>query len=654
MNKKNFPFNLLDAQKKIPLLILDQKGAVQGANAAFLKISGFTKTELIGKKTSFLLPKPFHRSFEKLLREARAKKVVMGEFNFMEKKGTLVEGKITLLNPRSTSQVVGVLNVGDNIDRLRNEIDAVNRIADHNLKKLVKTNEKLQEARKAEQEALNTKEKFLTNISHELRTPLTGISGISQLLARTRLNPQQKDYVDNILRSTDNLVSMINELLDLSKIKSGKFDLDLHEFPLYECLKNVASAFSIISNNKNITFNFSYDKQIPPVVIGDSLRISQIINNLLNNAFKFTHEGYIHLNVTQKKVSPGLVWVDFEVTDTGIGIDKEKLKAIFEEFKQAEVGTARLYGGTGLGLSISQHLVKLHKGEIYVKSKLKKGSSFYFSLPLPIGKKVRQSDTKISERLKGYRILVADDNLVNILVIENILKKEGVHVINAADGKEAYQKFKMKEVDLILLDLNMPKMDGYELAKILRKKENSTVPIIAITAGNPESVEKKCYECGFTDIIFKPFRNEDFVARLLKYLAKGKTEEKKIDATLLDAITTEVKKPEGPDFSTIESISGGEPAIFNDLLKSIIDNINVEIPRLNKALDSGDLKTIHFVAHKIKTSYGYVGIQDELEKLKNIEILSESDGNIEQMRGLFTSVYRTYPRLVKKLEKSFK
>jgi PAS domain S-box-containing protein len=650
---KHPALSVLKTQKKLPLFVLDSKGLILGSNEAFAKLCGFRQKELVGKKYSFAFSKVPMRQFDSLLKECKEKKIASHDFVFTAKKDLSFECRITLIDQDRHTSFIGLVQKVDNIDRLKEEIDAVNRIADHNLKKLVKTNEKLHEARRAEQEALSTKEKFLTNISHELRTPLTGISGITQLLAKTRLNPQQKKYVDSILHSADSLVSIINELLDLSKIRSGKFELELEEFSLFDCIKNSASAFSIISTNKNITFNFSYDKKIPPILIGDSLRISQIVNNLLNNAFKFTHDGYIHLNVMLKKTENNISYVDFEVSDTGIGIEKEKLRSIFDEFKQAEAGTSRLYGGTGLGLSICQHLVKLQNGTIDVQSKKGKGSSFYFTLPLPVGKKIKHADVKPGERLKGSRILVADDNMVNVLVIENILKKEGVHVVTAADGKEAYTQFKKMPIDLILLDLNMPRMDGFELARLLRKKEKTDLPIIAVTAANPDSVQKKCSDSGFTDIIFKPFRNEDFVFRLEKFLKREKKTEGERE---LVKVTQEKNDNQtaGPDFSTIDSIAGGEAAIFNDLLKSIIDNIREEVPKLKDAVDKKDYKTIYFLSHKLKTSYGYVGLQKELKALKKMETLSEGKQGLEEIITLYQPVFKSHGSLLKLLNSSFR
>jgi CheY-like chemotaxis protein len=202
----------------------------------------------------------------------------------------------------------------------------------------------------------------------------------------------------------------------------------------------------------------------------------------------------------------------------------------------------------------------------------------------------------------------------------------------------------------------MPKMDGYELVKLLRKKDKTQLPIIAITAGNPETVESKCYEAGFTDIIFKPFRNEDFVERIAKFLLKDKEKKSEEKTSVLPAVKTKesAKKKAGPDFSTLDSISGGEAAIFNDLMKSIIENIRVEIPKLKKAIDTSDMKSIHFISHKIKTSYGYIGLIEDLDKLKQMEDLSEQEGKMPEIKSLFNSVFTAHIALLAQLKGSLR
>lgn len=640
--------SFLKEQTSLPIIVLTSDKTIVSANELFLKISGFKISELKGNSILTMLANKINKEFETLLEETDNGNMVTCCFNFYAKKGIEIESKITFWKQKKDNLIVGIVNLGEDLTRLQQEIDAVNRISDLNLKKLFKTNEKLNEARKAEQEALKTKENFLTSISHELRTPLTGILGITQLLVKTNLNTKQKDYVGNILRSSENLMSIISELLDLSKIKSGKFELHNSAFSLHECLKNTAAVYSIISSNKKINFNFLCDKKIPHTLIGDSMRINQIINNLLNNAFKFTHQGYINLFVRLKKIESKVAHVDFEITDTGIGMNAEKINHIFEEFSQAETATANLYGGTGLGLSIVKHLVKLYNGEIYVKSSSKIGSSFYFTLEFEIGKKEKVIVKK--QRLKGLNILVADDNLVNILLIENILNTEGARVFSAHDGKEAYMLFKKNALDILLIDLNMPKMDGFELINLLRNTEKTKVPIIAITAFNSENIQKKCYDKGFTDIIFKPFINEDFVNRVEKFFTVPYTKNEINSVKFIEKSTNQVAL----DFSIIESITGSNSFLFNNLINSIILNIKTEIPKLNQAIEKLNLKKIFLIAHKIKTSYGYVGKTEELKTLTKIENIAENNGEVKKLKLLFEKIFKEHTFLLKDLEKSLR
>lgn len=640
--------SFLKEQTSLPIIVLTSDKTIVSANELFLKISGFKISELKGNSIVTMLANKINKEFETLLEETDNGNMVTCCFNFYAKKGIEIESKITFWKQKKDNLIVGIVNLGEDLTRLQQEIDAVNRISDLNLKKLFKTNEKLNEARKAEQEALKTKENFLTSISHELRTPLTGILGITQLLVKTNLNTKQKDYVGNILRSSENLMSIISELLDLSKIKSGKFELHNSAFSLHECLKNTAAVYSIISSNKKINFNFLCDKKIPHTLIGDSMRINQIINNLLNNAFKFTHQGYINLFVRLKKIESKVAHVDFEITDTGIGMNAEKINHIFEEFSQAETATANLYGGTGLGLSIVKHLVKLYNGEIYVKSSSKIGSSFYFTLEFEIGKKEKVIVKK--QRLKGLNILVADDNLVNILLIENILNTEGARVFSAHDGKEAYMLFKKNALDILLIDLNMPKMDGFELINLLRNTEKTKVPIIAITAFNSENIQKKCYDKGFTDIIFKPFINEDFVNRVEKFFTVPYTKNEINSVKFIEKSTNQVAL----DFSIIESITGSNSFLFNNLINSIILNIKTEIPKLNQAIEKLNLKKIFLIAHKIKTSYGYVGKTEELKTLTKIENIAENNGEVKKLKLLFEKIFKEHTFLLKDLEKSLR
>ena len=639
---------VLQLQKNIPIFLLDSRNEIAGVNTEFTRITGFRQKEIKLRKIFSLLSRGSVRSFHHLLKECKKKKIVSAEFEILKRDEVPQSARIFLIENQGSGTITGIINIVDNVGQLRAEIDAVNSIADHNLKKLLKTNEKLQSARKAEQEALGVKEKFLTNISHELRTPLTGISGITQLLSNTELNALQREYVETIQHSTDHLVRMINELLDLSKLKSEKFELELQQFSLKEILKNLASSFSIICEKKNITFNFYFDKKIPPVLIGDSLRISQIINNLLSNAYKFTDKGYIYLKVELSKIAKQTATINFEITDTGIGIEKEKLKTIFDEFQQGGTAIARIYGGTGLGLSISQHLVRLQNGEISVSSKLGKGSSFTFSLSFQIGAALKKRESKSSLRLKGKKVLIADDNRVNILVIENILKKEGAFVQSSINGKEALKKYKSDEYDLVILDLNMPELDGYQVAEAINKYKKNNTPLIAVTASSSQAVEKKCKEAGFTSVIYKPFTNEDFISKLVKFIPNNisSTNGKSANLNSVNKNSRSLSKKN----QILESIAQGDQDVYNNLIQTICENIRNDLPLAKTCILNKENEKAAALIHKIKTSYGYLEMNKELEVLSEIEIMLKRVNNNKLVMKKIKPLLDRYPKLISSLE----
>lgn len=638
---------ILKLQKRIPLFCLNKNGVVIGVNNAFTKLTGFkTKDVQLNRIISFL-NKGSVRRFNRLFNECKIKKIVSGDFDLVQKNSNSQTARVTLISKEKSGVYIGIIHFFDNVGQLKAEIDAVNSIADHNLKKLLKANDKLESARKAEREALSIKEKFLTNISHELRTPLAGISGITQLLADTELNSLQKEYVDNIIHSADHLVKMINELLDLSKLKSEKFQLELQEFSLYEHLKNLASSFSVICEKKNLTFNFSYNKNIPEILVGDSLRISQVINNLLSNAFKFTDKGYVYLKVELEKKVKQKAYIKFEINDTGIGIDKEKLKTVFDEFQQGGSEIARLYGGTGLGLSISQYLVKLQGGEIFVESKEGKGSSFFFTLPFQIGVLRKKTENVSAERLTGIKVLIADDNRVNILVLESILKKEGAVVVSSSNGEEAFEKFNSHTFDLLLIDLSMPGMDGYQLTSAVRKKTKNNIPIIAVTAGSSVAVEKACKDVGFTGIIYKPFTNDDLVNEIIKFLPElDRGGELKIRKSSKNK--TIIK---GIELGMLESIAQGKKDVLNDLLKTICGNINSDLPELKNSLVKQNRKKSKDIIHKIKTSYGYLEMKKEVALFNECEVMIESGASFGLVTKRLSPIFNGFKKLINNLEK---
>jgi len=372
------------------------------------------------------------------------------------------------------------------------------------------------------QEALSFKSKFLSNMSHEIRTPLNGIIGFTDIVLKSELTVSQKDILNNIKKTSDLLLGIINDILDISKIESGKMTIESRDFNLKELLDNISSIITPKAEEKAIALEVDYSDLSYDNYRGDVLRISQVLSNLLSNAIKFTQEGYVKLSVHPD----GSDALCFSVEDTGIGLKKESLSSLFEEFTQADMSTSRKYGGTGLGLSISKNLVALMGGKLEVESEFGKGSKFSFSLKLEVS---QEQESKRSEilaldaleekinNLQGIKILVAEDNKMNQMVLEMLLEESRLELSFADDGAIAVSMYREGDYDLILMDLQMPNLDGYEATKEIRKFD-SDVPIIALSANVMQEDTNRAIESGMNNHLAKPIEVEKLYTFLLEYL----------------------------------------------------------------------------------------------------------------------------------------
>ncbi|EEX32257.1 signal transduction histidine kinase [Vibrio coralliilyticus ATCC BAA-450] len=394
------------------------------------------------------------------------------------------------------------------------------------------------ESKKKAEIANVKKSEFLANMSHEIRTPMNGIVGVAELLKETKPNEVQRNYVDILLTSSHTLLDIINDILDFSKIEAGHFELDPTKFDLKSLIQQQANEYSIRAKQQELFFDCNIDPAVPQEIEADSVRLKQVINNLIGNALKFTHRGYVELNIKLLENETGNQ-LQFEVKDTGIGIAKDKLDSIFDKFQQADGSTARQYGGTGLGLAISQKIVELMGGKLQVTSEVDLGSSFYFSIPIDtpstaIGGIVQSSPNlvefpassgtqmkKLSPKYKtGLKVLVVEDTRVNQQVIQVMLNLLGLEVDIANNGVEALEYCQQNEVDAILMDCHMPVMDGYEATQKIRQLEGwaAYVPIIAVTANVIKEDRERCFEIGMNGFLSKPVKPKEIEEALIDYV----------------------------------------------------------------------------------------------------------------------------------------
>ena len=396
-------------------------------------------------------------------------------------------------------------------------------------KELEKTILELNKAKQIAEEATLTKSSFLANMSHEIRTPLNGIIGMANLALMDENNTDsQKEHIADIKQSGESLLDIINEILDISKIEADKLVLEEVEFSIRNILEKIKKLLSVKTLSKELDFNLNITSDVPDVMMGDPLRIRQILINLVGNAIKFTNKGSITINVKLLKKEGNKVTIKFSVEDTGVGISKNKIPNLFELYNQVNKSTSRTHGGTGLGLSISKKLVEMMDGTINVESEIGKGSKFYFILELQEGKSngvkeitpQKKNEEKTKKTLsKKLSILIAEDQIINRKIITEFLKKEGHEVTVAENGKIALEKAKLKKFDIIFMDVQMPEMDGLKATKLIRefeKDNNINTPIAAMTAHAMKGDKEICLAAGMNYYISKPINPHELYSVLEK------------------------------------------------------------------------------------------------------------------------------------------
>lgn len=498
------------------ITLTDQNENIVSWNRFTEQLLGMKKQDLYMKPVSFLYPKEEWKK----IRDENIRKV--GSRHHLETKVIKKDGQIIDID----------LSINVLKDANKNIIGSVGIMQDITDRK--KAEEMLVQAKLTAEEASRAKTLFLANMSHEVRTPMNAIIGMIDLTLDTPLNEEQKDNLRTAKDAAGNLLSLINDILDLSRVEAGKVNLECIEFNLWNVIHSVCKGLSVLAHNKNLELVRNVNHDVPELLKGDPVRLRQVIINLVNNAIKFTHKGEIGVNVKLKELKEDVCELVFSITDTGIGIPPDKQQILFAAFTQADDSTTRRYGGTGLGLAISKKLVEMMGGTIWVESEQFKGSTFSFTATFKLAKKDAVSAVLTDQEgiegqpkgpadIAGARILLAEDNLINQKIVIKMLEKCKCTIEVAQNGQEAIDKNSKGSFDVILMDVQMPILDGLEATKLIREEEKQTgrrVPIIAMTARAMTGDEEKCLQSGMDSYISKPIDPNKVYATIGNILTK--------------------------------------------------------------------------------------------------------------------------------------
>jgi PAS domain S-box-containing protein len=628
-----------------PLFTISPEGKITDINNASVNITELTRENLIG--TDF---------FEYFTEPDKARdiyKQVFAEGFVADFPLTIRDGKLTdvLFNGSVYKDehglVIGVVVVARDITdhkRIENELLVAKEHAELATKIAEEAQSKAEEATQIAENAVISKQQFLSNMSHEIRTPMNSIIGFTKVMLKTELTEKQREYLNAIKMSGDVLTVLIDDILDLAKVDAGKMVFEHKSFKMTASISAMIQLFEPKIQEKNLKLVKNYDSSIPLVLLGDPVRLHQILLNLVSNAVKFTLNGSITVDVEMLHQDENEVIIEFRITDTGIGIAEDKIEHIFENFQQATSDTSRLYGGTGLGLAIAKQLTEQQGGTITVKSSLDKGTTCSVIMPFKKSKHEMGPEIEIIEmdpEMKGKKVLVVEDIALNQLLMKTLLDDYGFECDFAGNGKVAIDKLQNNTYDIILMDLQMPEMNGFEAAQYIRYHLDSKVPIIALTADVTTADLRKCKAAGMNAYISKPVDEKLLYARIVDLLKKGYPGK-------------EAYRSKYVDLTYLSNRTKANPELMKEMIRLYLDQTPYLIGILKEGLANKDWDSIHGAAHKMIPSFSIMGIHQEFENLgKMVQEYAGTRQHLDEMPELILQLEKICDQACRELTEEY-
>ena len=656
------------------LIRTDREGTIKRWSRQSEVLYGYSDQEIAGKKLSFLLPSRERRNFESQiaggLPEGGATRF---ELIAEKKDGSPIDVHMSLSPLRNSAGVSDGLLVYsfDISDKKKAERKLAEYAADTEASRdsleqysqeLTRLVHESTAAMRAAEDLAKSKGDFLAVMSHEIRTPLNGIIGMTEVLLSQRLGGEHREFVETIRNSGEALLTIINDILDFSKIEAGKLDLEVAELGIQQVIRDALQIVQNAASKKSLSLELDIDPDLPFAVLGDAVRLRQVLLNLLSNAIKFTATGVVQVSAKLRSSEQEMCEIEFSVKDQGIGMTAEEKGKLFRPFAQADASTTRRFGGTGLGLAICKHLTEMMGGQIGVDSEPGVGSTFWFTIRAQAVRRVEEPvldapcESSAPTGLKGARLLLVEDNPTNQKVALLTLRRLGYAADVASDGVEAVEAAAKSDYDLILMDCQMPDMDGFEATKLIRASSphGAQVPIVAMTANAFAEDRQACLAGGMSDYLSKPVREEQLRSKLEQWLevSQPPSEEAKVDApssiseadkfsASLWALSSQLQ----------ELVDEGQGEIVSELLDLFIVEAAEHMTKVEAALASEDLKALAFSAHSLKGGSGSVGAAAMAEEAHRLQVAAEN-GDFTAAQNSFSSLLAQFRQVQASMESS--